>query len=213
MELPPAGARAAAAAPATWIVGAERPAGSLARSFGARPLGGDAYAPPRSHAREFARALRRRGALLYAEPDRPRERTAALESAPDAWARGTVVPSTLAPPSPTTAPIAVIDDFVDPSLPDLKGHVGYLNIEDDSVIEGPHGTMVASAASAAADGQGILGVLPGNTILSGGAPEKFTCANTAPLIYAAIRARAKVINMSYGSHGRCYVEYVALQYA
>ena len=56
--------------------------------------------------------------------------------------------------------------------------------------------MVASAASAAADGQGILGVLPGNAILSGGVPEQFTCADTAPLIYAAIRAKARVINMS-----------------
>ena len=124
-----------------------------------------------------------------------------------------MVPSTLAPPSPLGAPIAVIDDFVDASLPDLAGHVAYLNADASSTIEGPHGTMVASAASAAADGVGILGIMPGNAILSGGVPTEFTCADTTPLIYAAIEAGAKVINMSYGSHGRCYAEYEALQYA
>ncbi|MCW2992489.1 MAG: serine protease, partial [Solirubrobacterales bacterium] len=124
-----------------------------------------------------------------------------------------VVPSTLAPPSPTAAPIAVIDDFVDDSLPDLAGHVTYLNRVAASAIEGPHGTEVASAASAAADGAGILGILPAATILSGGVPTQFTCADTTPLIYAAIKARARVINMSYGSHQQCFAEYVALQYA
>jgi subtilisin family serine protease len=211
MDLPPSGAAAASAAPRTWIVGATAPAPRLAARFGARALGGASYAVPRAHARAFARALKQR--LLFAEPDRVRRRASAVEAAPDDWARGAVVPSTLAPPSPTAAPIAVIDDFVDDSLADLAGHVAYLNGGDDRTVGGPHGTMVASAASAAADGQGILGVLPGNAILSGGVPEQFTCADTTPLIYAAIRAKAKVINMSYGSHGRCFVEFEALQYA
>jgi subtilisin family serine protease len=196
-----------------WIVGASRPVPALAARFRARPLGGGAYVVARAGARPFAAALRRRGRLFYAQPDAVRRRASALESAPDGWARGAVVPSTLAPPSPTAAPIAVIDDFVDAELPDLAGHVRYLNATPSSLIEGPHGTMVASAASAAADGAGILGILPGNEILSAGVPTEFTCADTTPLIYAAIRARARVINMSYGSHGRCYAEYVALQYA
>jgi subtilisin family serine protease len=212
MDLPASTSRASPAA-GSWIVGAARPAPALAGRFGARSLGHGAYVVPRTAARTFAAALRRRGLLFYAERDAARTRRSALESAPDEWARGAVVPSTLAPPSPTAAPIAVIDDFVDASLPDLAGHVSYLNATPSSVVEGPHGTEVASAASAAADGAGILGLLPGNTILSGGVPTEFSCADTTPLIYAAIEARAKVINMSYGSHQRCFAEYVALQYA
>lgn len=212
MDLP-ARTTSRAQASSSWIVGATSPAPVLAERFGARALGQGAYAIPAARARPFAAALRRRGLLFYAERDAPRERQAAFEAAPDDWGRGAVVPSTLAPPSPTTAPIAVIDDFVDATLPDLAGHVSYLNAEASPTVEGPHGTMVASAASAAADGAGILGVLPGNTILSGGVPIEFTCADTTPLIYAAIRAKARVINMSYGSHQRCYAEYVALQFA
>lgn len=211
MVLPASSPRAQTAA--AWIVGAERPAPGLAERFGARALGRGAYVLPGARARSFAAALRRRGLLFYAERNSARSRSSAMESTPDAWGRGAVVPSTLAPPSPTAAPIAVIDDFVDDTSPDLAGHVQYLNGDASSTIEGPHGTMVASAASAAADGAGILGVLPGNTILSGGVPTEFTCADTTPLIYAAIRAKARVINMSYGSHSRCYAEYVALQFA
>lgn len=211
MDLPGASARAQGSG--TWIVGASAPVPALAARFGATALGGGAYAVPRARARAFARALRARERLFYAEPDAPRGRAAAIESVPDGWARGAVVPSTLTPPSPTAAPLAVIDSFVDASLPDLAGHVRFLNATEASRIEGAHGTLVASAASAAANGEGILGVLPGNAILSGGVPERFTCADTTPLIYAAIRAGAKVINMSYGNHQRCYAEYVALQYA
>lgn len=214
MDLPARTTPRAQAPSATWIVGAARPASALAERFGARALGQGAYAIAAAKARPFAAALRGRGLLFFAERDAPRTRRSALESAPDAWGRGAVVPSTLVPPSPTAAPIAVIDDFVDDTLPDLaSGHVRYLNRNVDSRIEGPHGTMVASAASAAADGAGILGVLPGNTILSGGVPTEFTCADTTPLIYAAIRAKARVINMSYGSHQRCFAEYIALQFA
>jgi hypothetical protein len=194
-------------------VGARAGAAPVATRFGARPLGGNAYALPGSRARAFAAALRERGLLFYAQPDVARRRASAPEATPDAWARGAVVPSTLTPPSPTSAPIAVIDDFVDATLPDLAGHVEYLNATAASTIEGPHGTEVASAASAAFNGQGLLGIMPGNTILSGGVPTEFSCADTTPLIYAAIAANARVINMSYGSPGRCYSEYVALQYA
>lgn len=210
MDLPAAAPRAQAAAGA-WIVGAARPAPALAGRFGARSLGLGSYVVSRERARPFAAALRRRGLLFYAERDVARSRRSAVETAPDDWARGAVVPSSLLPPSPTDAPIAVIDDFVDDSLPDLAGHVSYLN--ERTPIEGPHGTMVASAASAAANGSGVLGLLPGNTILSGGVPTEFTCADTTPLIYKAITAGARVINMSYGSHSRCFAEYVALQYA
>lgn len=212
MVLPGHATRSADAA--TWIIGARQTpaAAATAIRFGARALGGGAYAIPRAKATGFARALRRGHALFYAQPD-VRMRHASYDANPDAWARGAVVPSSLTPPSPTAAPIAVIDDFVDSSLPDLAGHVSYLNATGAPVIEGPHGTMVAGAASASANGQGLLGILPGNTILSYGVPTEFTCADTTPAIYAAIKAKARVINMSYGSPSSCFSEYVALQYA
>ena len=210
VELPGTGARAANA-PSQWIVAATAPVPRLASAYSAQPLGRAAYRLSRARARAFAAALGRR--LFYAEPDRALRRTSQFEGSDDTWARGAVVAGSLVPPAPGAAPIAVIDDFVDDSLPDLAGHVTFLNGSTDSPIEGPHGTMVASAAAAAADGAGVVGVLPGATIMSGGVPTQFSCADTAPLIYRAIRAKARVINMSYGSHARCFTEYVALQYA
>lgn len=210
LDLPATGARAASA-PAQWIVAATAPVPRLAAAHGAQRLGRAAYRLPRARARDFAAALGRR--LFYAEPDRALERAAQLEGSTDTWARGAVVAPSLVPPPPGAAPIAVIDDFIDDSLPDLAGHVTFLNGSPSSTIEGPHGTMVASAASAAADGAGVVGILPGATIMSAGVPTEFGCADTAPLIYEAIAAGARVINMSYGSHSRCFTEYVALQYA
>jgi hypothetical protein len=211
MQLPGPSTRATGGG--DWIVGAAgRPAAALAARFGARALGTGAYAVPRGRARGFAAALRHRGLLFYAQPD-VRMTSDSYDSNPDLWARGAVVPSSLAPPSPTAAPIAVIDDFVDSTLPDLAGHVSYLNGSSASKIEGPHGTEVASVAAAAANGQGIEGILPGATIMSYGVPTKFTCADTVPGILAAIKAKARVINMSYGSKSPCFAEFVALQYA
>ncbi len=70
----PGDARAAAvhADGETWIVGARPGAvtAGLARRFGARRVGSaGAHVLSRARARAFARALRRRGALVFAEPN------------------------------------------------------------------------------------------------------------------------------------------------
>ena len=70
-----AAASSVRAAPATWIVGAAPGAESraLAPRFGARhigPEGTGGYVVPRAQARAFAAALRSRGLLAWAEPDR-----------------------------------------------------------------------------------------------------------------------------------------------
>src|SRR4051794_10828268 len=65
------------ATPDTWLVGA-RPgatAAALARRAGARliaPEAGGGYVVARGRARSFAGALRARGLLVYAQPDRYR---------------------------------------------------------------------------------------------------------------------------------------------
>ena len=76
MTLPgDAAAAAVRAAPSTWIVGA-RPgaaARALAPRFGARaigPQGTGGYVVARHRAQAFAAALRKRGVLTFAEPDR-----------------------------------------------------------------------------------------------------------------------------------------------
>ena len=95
----PGDAVAASSAPAargTWIVGA-RPsaqARALARRFGARhigPAGTGGYVLARPRAQAFARALERRGLLVYAQPDtlaEPHQRAVGqdpLSVPPDDW--------------------------------------------------------------------------------------------------------------------------------
>lgn len=206
MRLPSTGTGASAAStePSTWLIAAEPGTPRvdvIARRFGATKLRvGDVFMLPRSKARPFAAALRAVGGLRYAEPNATLTRTSALDASPEAYARGFVVAPGLTPPAPGTAAIAVIDDLVDVSHPDLAGNTRVLN---PGPVLGPHGTQVASAAAGAFNGIGVTGIFPSAPILSIGLPLKITCADAANAIIAATRARAKVINLSFGSQGDC----------
>ena len=206
MRLPSTGtgASAASAEPSTWLIAAEpgRPhVDAIARRFAATELRiGDVFKVSRARARAFAAALRAAGSLRYAEPNAPLQRTSALDVAPNAYARGYVVAPGLAPPAPGRVAIAVVDDLADVGHPDLAGHTRQLN---PGPVRGPHGTMVASAAAGAFNGSGVVGIFPSALVLSVGLPLHISCADAANGIIAAIRARAKVINLSFGSPSDC----------
>jgi hypothetical protein len=220
MQLPPsggagAGAVAASAQPASWLVAAS-PAGAaraaaLAPRFGARKLRtGAVYRVATVRARAFAAALRGAGALRYAEPNAVLARQSALDATPSGYARGYVVDPSLTPPAPGAVTIAVVDDLADVTHPDLAGHTTQAN---PGPVLGPHGTEVASAASGAFNGFGVTGVFPGAAVLSIGLPLEITCADAANGIIAASRAGAKVINLSIGSPSDCTTLFGAVQIA
>src|SRR3954454_22520166 len=203
MTLPSAGARAAAAQPARWLVGA-RPdvrVDKVARGFGARPLElRGTYVLPRDHARGFAAALRRRGALAYAEPDIALHRASVLDVANSGWARGAVVPPSVAPPAPRVT-VGVVDDYVDTTLPDLGPQTRILN--GPPAVTGSHGTEVASAISGALNGTGVTGIFPSVPIVNFGLGQDITCSAAANGILAVIQAKATIVNMSFGSPTQC----------
>ncbi|MDP2710211.1 MAG: S8 family serine peptidase [Solirubrobacteraceae bacterium] len=213
-EGPGAAAASASSQPATWLVAAEpgrAQAAATARRFGAQKLRtGVVYRVATVRARAFAAALRADGALRYAEPDTAMKHASALDAQPGGYARGLVVEPGIAPPAPGAATIAVVDQQVDVTHPDLAGHTTVLN---PGPLLGPHGTMVASAATGALNGSGVFGIFPSNPVLSVGLPLDLRCSDAANAVVAAANARARVINLSFGSPQPCTTLYAAVQIA
>jgi hypothetical protein len=126
--------------------------------------------------------------------------------------RDRIVAPALTPPAvtPTSPLIALVDAAADVNHPELAGHT--TTIPGLPVVN-PHGTATASSASAAANGAGLSGVWPGARTLNVPLDETISCADSANGIAAAIKAKASVINMSYGATQRCVPEETAIQYA
>jgi hypothetical protein len=221
MQLPgDASAARVQASSSTWIVGA-RPgatATALARRFGARvtgPAGTGGYVLAKGRARAFAGALRRSGALVYAQPDVLRQHKSMPMDPFDStytWRKHIVDPS-LTPPAvtPSSPLIALVDAAADVNHPELVGHT--TTLPNGPPVVNPHGTGTASVASASANGVGFSGVWPGARTLNVPLDENITCSESANGIAHAIKAGASVINMSYGSSVPCVPETTALQYA
>lgn len=211
----PGDARAATSGgpPARWLIGA-RPgevADRIARRHGARLLSlPGTFSVSRSRARALADALRDVGVLLYAEPNVRLRAQSAYDAHTDRWARGAVIPPHWRPPAPTAA-IGVVDSFV-ADHPDLAGQVRYLRSPYTSSVDDAHGTMVASAAAAAANGSGVTGVFPGAPIVSFGLPSAFGCEEVAVGVDALIDAGVQVINLSLGGPP-CFTEYRSIMHA
>ena len=219
MHLPatrPGAAAAASAQPPTWLVAArpgvrDAQVAAAARRLGARRLrSGAVYQVATRRARAFAAALREAGALRYAEPNVTLTRASALDADPGAYPRGFVVDAGLAPPAPGAVGIAVVDDLVDVTHPDLAGHTRQLN---PGPVRGDHGTQVASAAAGAFNGAGVVGVFPSAPVVSVGLPPNITCADAANGIAAAAGSGAKVLNLSFGSESDCATLFGAVQVA
>jgi hypothetical protein len=203
MKLPAAGPRAAGSQPATWLIGT-RPGANIskvAERFGAQQLRLEGtYVLPRDRANGFAAALRGRGALVYAEPDVTLVHNSVPDTAPAGWARGAVVAPTLPPPVPRVT-VGIVDDYVDTTLPDLGAQTRILNLP--GALTGSHGTEVASAVSAAANGTGVMGIFPSVPLVNYGLPSQITCSAAANGIVAVVNAKATVVNLSFGSSSQC----------
>ncbi len=225
LELPGAGARAAAAGPATWLVGAARSprATAIARAHGARPAGpAGAHVVPRARARALAAALRDAGLLRYAEPDRAMTRAQATavpgatpaELALTDWRRATISAALAPPPvAPQSPLIALVDSQADPAHPEFAG--ARLALAGDRPIIDLHGTATASVAGAPANGTGMLGVWPGARLLNVGTGDRrgLTCAESVAGIARALRLGARVLNLSFGSPDPCFAQYEAVSIA
>ena len=213
-----AAAAGLAAARATWIVGA-RPgsaADAVAARHGGRRIGVGAYVVARGRARELAAALRSRGLLFYAEPDRLAK--AAQVPPPDpldtraAWRAAIIDPGLVPPPvSPTSPILALVDSTADVSHPEFAGSA--VSSTGGFPLENAHGTETAAVAAAPKNDKGILGVWPGMRALNVSLPSEIRCENSVTGIARAIEAGAAVINMSYGAATPCLAEYVQLQVA
>jgi Subtilase family len=222
MSLPgDAVAASLAAAPGTWIVGAQpgARASALARRFGARhigPSGTGGYVIARPRARAFADALG--DLLVYAQPNtlaKTLQRAVAQDPfsvPPDDWRDWVVDPALAPPPVDANSPlIALVDAQLD------KTHAEWAGGNTDAIEQFPvtnsHGTATASVAAAPVNGAGIVGIWPGARALNVPLPDEISCGRSAEQIGVAIERGAAVINMSYGSPGLCFPEYVALQVA
>ena len=201
-----------------WIV-AVRPGSSavgtrLARRHGARLVdrGLGLYVAPEPAAGRLARALRARGALSYAEPNVDATR-AGLPADPLSgrqWWIPHIVPPELVPPPPGGTPVGIVDSGVDPTHPDLAPHVTAGSPQRADHDPG-HGTSVASVVASAANGVGIVGVLPGQPTAV--FPSDSSCVDTVRAVRLASDV-ANVINMSYGfDEGACYSHFRATQRA
>jgi Subtilase family len=213
-----AAAASVRADPATWIVGARpgRAADAVAAARGARRVGAGAYVVAPRRARTLARALRARGLLLYAEPDRLSK---PLQGpAPDpldaraAWRAAIVDPRLIPPPvTPQSPLLALVDSQLDITHPEFAG--GNVSTLGGLPVLSAHGTETASVAAAPKNDVGILGVWPGMRALNVPLPEEIRCEDSVAGISKAIENGASVINMSYGSTEPCLAEYVQLQLA
>jgi Subtilase family len=213
-----ASAASADADPAHWLVGSRSPAARpLAARYGARALaGGMGYVVPVGKARAFAAALRGRGLLSYAEPDRYRKRYAVvddpLSGTPNAWRRVVADPAIDPPGVTLNSPlIALVDAELDPAHPEFQG--GNVATLGGLGVTNLHGTATAAVAVAPKNNIGILGVWPGARALNIPLPERILCSSSADDIDKAVAAGAAVINMSYGSAQRCETEANALENA
>lgn len=221
MELPSGAlARSASALAPTWLVGARpgRASAAIARRHGAAQIDAGAYEIDTRRARGLATALRERGLLVFAEPNRPVAlRQAGVADDPlskDARWRDFVVESTLIPPpvTPESPLLAVIDSKIDLNHPEFVG--GSVGTDAGETLGNEHGTATTAVAAAPKNDVGILGIWPGMRAINVPLPsEQISCGDSARQIVRAVALQAAVINMSYGSPDACFTEYVALQRA
>jgi Subtilase family len=219
---PPASLPGASASTAgQWILAVRDTdaARSLGRRAGARwhpSLG--VLVVNRGKAGRLGAALRRRGLLRWAEPDRLRDRLPMPSSTADAHAStlgswrdrmglaGLVLPAV----GPATRALAIVDTPVDLTHPAFAG--GHLSAKRSIAPYDLHGT--ATAAVAGSTGGVQPGVWPGMRITSYPLSEfGATCSGSALAITQAVHDGAAAINMSYGSTEPCFTELAAIQEA
>jgi hypothetical protein len=219
VELPGAVSIASAGADrSTWIVGAKPRAAAarIARAHGAGHIAGGAWVVARGKATALAGALRARGLLDYAEPNRISRNAQAPAADPltplSPWrvrVVGNAVPPVVTPAGPL---VALVDSQLDPTTPEIATSPN-IQTTGGQPLTDFHGTSTASVVAAAANGVGMLGLWPGARALNVSLPQTILCSDSARMIAEATKRGAAVINMSYGSQSRCTAEADAIQRA
>jgi hypothetical protein len=152
-------------------------------------------------------ALRKRGAVSFAQPERL-YRVAATTDTPDPlqadeWWRSQVGIDGLTPPGPGV-PVTIVDSGVDVDHPEFAGRPDtvMLNPQEPTGYGGHHGTMVASVIAAPANGVGALGIYPQAVLRSWdiaiGAGNELSTSEIVSGVLSAARAGRGVINLSVG---------------
>jgi len=209
-----------------WIIGARPDAETrrITRRVGATVVdyATGIYATSREDANRLATLLRKAGRLVFAEPDVP----VATSSYPSdynqeiQWWLGRIVDTvgiTPPPVTPNSPRLALIEESLDPTHPDLASAslTGALSLGPP---QDNHGTAVAAIAGSpggdvtGTDGTGIVGVWPGmNMTLY---PSGRNCVSATRAVLAAARAGVAAINMSYGfASTDCFSHFVATETA
>jgi hypothetical protein len=168
-------------------------------------------------ARTLAAALHSRGLLVYAEPNALRHasqapRAVGTDPLDNGW-RDRVADPAIAPPpvTPASPLIALVDAALDATHPEFASR-NVRTLGGIAVTEA-HGTATASVAAAPQNGIGLTGLWPGARALNVPLRARITCSDSANGIARAIRNKASVINMSYGSALPCRAETDAVQLA
>ena len=108
--------------------------------------------------------------------------------------------------TPDSPLIGVVDTQIDVGHPEIVG--SNITTTGGASLRDFHGTATSTVAAAPANGVGMLGIWPGARVLNVPLPDgqRISCADSARAIGRAIRERAAVINMSYGSPSKCIAE-------
>jgi hypothetical protein len=189
----------------------------ISKRFRAEALmaGAAVYRIEARRARAFAEALRQRGRLVFAEPDRLMAEQAFPSdplSGSQWWVTPVVAPSLTPPPVSADSPeVAVIeDDQVDLAHPEFAG--GSIRSLSAAPADAAHATEVAAVAGSPANGRGIVGIWPGMRVLVVPTTGR-RCSDAVVAIRRAVDEGVSVINMSYGLGGYCFAHHVATNQA
>lgn len=151
--------------------------------------------------------LRARGAIRYAQPDRPAGTLATLDASdpllPQEWWRAAVGIDGLTPPGAGKA-VTIVDSGLDVSHPEFLGRANTetLNAQEPAPLGGRHGTEVASLIGAPANGVGLVGIYPEALLRSWdtakGDGTQLSTSEIVQGILTAANAGPGVINLSLG---------------
>lgn len=169
------------------------------------------YLIPQAAATRVVPALRTRGALRLAVPNRLAGSLAVADFSdplvPTEWWRAAVGVETLTPPA-AGRPVTIVDSGVDVSHPEFLGRADTetLNEQEPSGVGGEHGTSVASVVAAPANGVGLVGIYPEARFRTWDAAKgQGTALETSEIvqgILAAANTGPGIVNLSLGSARR-----------
>lgn len=196
-------------------------AAGLVELAGGRPVSPalDVWRVSGAGARWLVPLLDRRGLVRYAEPDRTRTLLGHLDQGdpllPKAWQIQRVGADRSEPPGPAV-PLTIVDVGLDVTNPDFAGRPDVTLLDEQHVggftSADYHGTIVASAAGAAANGVGTVGIQPYAALRVYDLPTLEDSDIIAELDRIAAAGDRTVVNLSIGGPGFSRALYEAVMH-